>query len=110
MSGGHSRSASASGLGRRSGELAIQEEEEEEEEEGGDCSEAGGGGGGAVGGRSGETAVVEEEEEDIEEVDSFSPIVKGPGEIVEEMIYEEGEEEEGKTVGLQPAAPITPAG
>ena len=35
---------------------------------------------------------VGEEEEEIEEVDSFAPIVKGPGEIVEELIYEEGEE------------------
>jgi hypothetical protein len=52
----------------------------------------------------------EEEEEEVEEVEAFSPIVKGPGEIVEEKIYEEGEEEETRGGGLQPAAAITPAG
>lgn len=59
-SGNHSRSASASGLGRRSGEITIQEEDEEE-------------------------ALPFEEE--IEEVEQFSPILRGPGETIEE-IYE----------------------
>ena len=67
-SAGHSRSASASGLGRRSGEATIQEADEDAEGLG-------------------------EEEEEVEEVDAFSPIIKGPGEMVEEKIYEEGEEE-----------------
>jgi len=67
-SASHSRSASASGLGRRSGEATIQEADEDAEGLG-------------------------EEEEEVEEVDAFSPIVKGPGEVVEEKIYEEGEDE-----------------
>ncbi len=111
-SASHSRSASASGLGRRSGELAIHEEEEEELDLDHHAGGAGvfqqhqyqhqhhqgrGVGGFGVG------------EEEVEEVDAFSPIVKGPGEIVEEKIYEEGEEEE-EHGGLQPAARIQPAG
>ncbi|KAI0114156.1 kinase-like protein [Nemania sp. FL0031] len=75
-SGNHSRSASASGLGRRSGEITIQEEDEE-------CLDL-------------------EGDEDIEEVDQFSPILRGPGETIEE-IYEnivegvrEGEKGEGQ--------------
>ncbi|KAI0818407.1 kinase-like protein [Xylaria sp. FL0064] len=67
-SGGHSRSASASGLGRRSGEITIQEEDEE--------------------------ALEFEAEEEIEEVDQFSPIIRGPGETIEE-IYESITEGEG---------------
>ncbi|KAI0399189.1 kinase-like protein [Xylaria palmicola] len=78
-SGNHSRSASASGLGRRSGEITIQEEDEEGGEFGGD--------------------------EEIEEVEQFSPIYGGPGETIEE-IYEsivegkrEGEShDEGKDI------------
>ncbi|KAK3321958.1 hypothetical protein B0H66DRAFT_472870 [Apodospora peruviana] len=66
-SASHSRSASASGLGRRSGEMAIQEEDEDAEEE--------------------------DNEEEVEEVDAFSPIVRGPGEVVEEEIFDENEEE-----------------
>ncbi|KAK3303095.1 uncharacterized protein B0T15DRAFT_402499 [Chaetomium strumarium] len=107
-SASHSRSASASGLGRRSGEMAIQEVDEDAEEDEG--SEAQGGGGG--------TGFSGMEDDGVEEVDVFSPIVKGPGEVVEE-IYEDGEdvtEEEGHeeklgaTGGLQPAATITPTG
>ncbi|KAK4186310.1 hypothetical protein QBC35DRAFT_274306 [Podospora australis] len=100
-SASHSRSASASGLGRRSGELAIQEEDEDEDED--DGTERG------VGGS--ERGV---DEEGVEEVDSFSPIVKAPGEIVEEKIYEEGEEyfqEKDDAITplqLQPAATIKP--
>ncbi|KAF6838329.1 hypothetical protein CPLU01_02441 [Colletotrichum plurivorum] len=61
----HSRSASASGIaGRRSGEVTIQEEEEGEEAE-----------------------------EEVEEVDVFSPVVGGPGERIEEQIFEDGEAE-----------------
>ncbi|KAF3055976.1 hypothetical protein GL218_06834 [Daldinia childiae] len=64
-SSSHSRSASASGLGRRSGEITIQEEDEEAEE-----------------------AICDvEPEDDVEEVEHFSPILQVPGEKVEE-IYE----------------------
>jgi hypothetical protein len=66
-SGGHSRSASASGLGRRSGEITIQEEDEEAEDF--------------------------EGEEEIEEVDQFSPILRRPGETVEEIFESIGESE-----------------
>jgi hypothetical protein len=59
----HSRSGSASGLGRRSGEITIQEEDEDH-----------------MGGVN---------EEEIEEVDAFSPLVGGPGEIIEEQILED---------------------
>ncbi|TGJ83023.1 hypothetical protein E0Z10_g5739 [Xylaria hypoxylon] len=71
-SGNHSRSASASGLGRRSGEITIQEEDEE--------------------------ALEFEGEEEIEEVDHFSPILHGPGETIEE-IYETIGESEGEGEG-----------
>jgi hypothetical protein len=110
----HSRSASASGLGRRSGEMAIQEVDEDAEE---DDQE-----GEAYGPGAGRGIDVEEEEE-VEEVESFSPIIMGPGEVVEEKIFEEGEEPEenegGESraqptqpaeAGLQPAATINPAG
>ncbi|KAI0482698.1 kinase-like protein [Xylariaceae sp. FL0804] len=73
-SGSHSRNASASGIGRRSGEITIQEEDEEASEERG-------------------------EEEYIEEVDQFSPIVQMPGERVEEIYEVEEEEATGKTAG-----------
>jgi hypothetical protein len=63
-SSSHSRNTSASGLGRRSGEITIQEEDED---------------------------YVGEEEEEIEEVESFNPIVSRPGEIVEEEIIEDSE-------------------
>ncbi|KAI1173648.1 kinase-like protein [Nemania sp. FL0916] len=69
-SSNHSRSASASGLGRRSGEITIQEEDEE--------------------------ALDFDGEEEIEEVDQFSPILRGPGETIEEIyenIVESGHEE-----------------
>jgi hypothetical protein len=63
-SGSHSRSGSGSALGRRSGEITIQEEDEE--------------------------PVVEEEDEDeFEEVESFQPIIGRPGEIIEEQILED---------------------
>ncbi|KAG6057411.1 hypothetical protein E4U17_001352 [Claviceps sp. LM77 group G4] len=67
--GSHSRSGSGSALGRRSGEIpGIQEEDEEA----------------AV------VVVQEVDEELVEEVvDSFQPIVGGPGEIIEEQILEE---------------------
>jgi serine/threonine protein kinase len=64
-SGGHSRSASGSALGRRSGEITIQEEEEDED------------------------YVGEDAEEDIEEVDTFSPIIGLPGEKIEEQIIQD---------------------
>ncbi|KAH8900925.1 kinase-like protein [Thozetella sp. PMI_491] len=104
-SASHSRSASASGLGRRSGEQPIQEVDEDAEEEEG------------------------EGDEEVEEVDTFSPIVQRPGEMVEE-IYEDEEQEapanatnatnaddhsQEQTKGkqplqeLQPAAPIEAA-
>lgn len=74
-SAGHSRSASATGLGRRSGEMAIQEVDEEEGEGDGDYGEGDG-------------------EEDVEEVDSFCPVVKGPGEVVEEEIIEDEQQQD----------------
>ncbi|RYP04096.1 hypothetical protein DL765_010308 [Monosporascus sp. GIB2] len=77
-SAGHSRSASASGLGRGSGDITIQEEDEDEEAE--------------------EVTL----EDDVEEVDQFSPIIRVPGEKVEE-IYEVEVEAEG-------GARIVPAG
>lgn len=60
-SASHSRSGSASGLGRRSGEITIQEEEEDVETD------------------------------EIEEVEMFSPLISGPGEIIEEQILEDDE-------------------
>ncbi|KAH6615479.1 hypothetical protein B0J18DRAFT_280962 [Chaetomium sp. MPI-SDFR-AT-0129] len=157
---GHSRSASSGGLGRRSGEITI-EEVDEDEEEAAEAAAAAAGIGGSGSGSAGYTAFtgsmgsmgmgnlgsgslgmnvnnmgmsmgmgmgsgmglgmygVEEDEDEVEEVEAFTPIVKGPGEIVEEKIYEEGEEVEdagardtrartGKD-WLQPAATIKPA-
>lgn len=69
--GSHSRSGSGSALGRRSGEIpGIQEEDEE---------------------AAAAAVVVQEVDEELEEevVDSFQPIVGGPGEIIEEQILEE---------------------
>ena len=66
-SGAHSRSGSGSALGRRSGEITIQEEDE--------------------------NMMAEEPEEEFEEVEAFSPIVRGPGEIIEEQIIEDEEPE-----------------
>jgi hypothetical protein len=59
-SGSHSRSGSGSALGRRSGEIPIQEEDEE----------------------------MAEGDEDVEEVEIFNPIVRGPGEKIEEQVVE----------------------
>lgn len=61
--GGHSRTASGSALGRRSGEITIQEEDEDHVAE----------------------------EDAIEEVDRFTPLVTRPGETVEEQIIESDE-------------------
>jgi serine/threonine protein kinase len=66
-SGNHSRSGSTSGIGRRSGEITIQEEDEDVEDLEGD--------------------------EEIEEVDHFSPIIRRPGEMVEEIFENVGEME-----------------
>ncbi|KAK8088535.1 hypothetical protein PG997_003496 [Apiospora hydei] len=77
----HSRNASANGLGRRSGEMAIQEEDEEADVEA-DLQSKG----------DGEHR--EMDEESIEEVEQFSPIISIPGESVEE-IYEEDEAGDG---------------
>ncbi|KAL1854417.1 hypothetical protein Daus18300_011436 [Diaporthe australafricana] len=89
----HSRSASGErmGGGRRSGEIAaVQEEDEEalemeddmlEEEDDEDDRDT-------VKFRS-----LAEEDEDVEEVESFTPVVKGPGEEIEERIFEPGEME-----------------
>ncbi|TQW00932.1 protein kinase [Cordyceps javanica] len=68
--GSHSRSGSGSGL-RRSTEVAIPGIQEEEEED--------------------RVPEEDEEEEEIEEVEIFNPIVRGPGEIVEEQIIEDDE-------------------
>jgi hypothetical protein len=85
--GSHSRNASASGLGRRSGELPIQEEDEEDafEEERANRRAS----------RQGR----EMDEESIEEVDQFSPIITKPGETVEE-IYEGAAEVD--SLGISP--------
>lgn len=92
----HSRSASGDrmGGGRRSGEIAaVQEEDEEaldmvddmlEEDEDEDDRDT-------VKFRS-----LAEEDEDVEEVDAFTPVVGGPGEEVEERIYEPGELEKAQ--------------
>lgn len=86
----HSRNTSAGGMGRRSGEITIQEEDEEAEEEvyksQADALERG-----------------DIDEESIEEVDNFSPIVRVPGEKVEE-IYEEDEDSQEPTAVSNPAA------
>lgn len=96
----HNRSASGDRLGRRSGEIAaVQEEDEEEderlisehhmmmmeeeEEELDDDDDR-------VTVKYG--GLNEENEEDIEEVESFTPVVTGPGEKIEEVILEPGEE------------------
>ena len=92
----HSRSASSDrmGGGRRSGEIAaVQEEDEEalemaddmlEEDEDEDDRDT-------VKFRS-----LAEEDEDVEEVESFTPVVGGPGEEVEERIFEPGELEKAQ--------------
>jgi len=81
-SGSHSRNASGSALGRRSGEITIQEEDEDR--------------------------VPEEEEEDIvEEVDRFTPVVTRPGETVEEQIIEDDEPTPTKGPGTPTPAPKT---
>jgi hypothetical protein len=93
-SAGHSRNASASGLGRRSGEITI-EEVDEDEDDGNGAYRANADGG--------------DEDGDVEEVDVFSPIVQFPGEMVEEKIYEEGEEESPGTTAPTMPTPVTPA-
>ena len=80
-SGSHSRSASASGLGRRSGEITIQEVDEDAEAAG-DVGDDG----------------------DIEEVDHFSPVIRRPGEHIEE-IYEDSEGTISKGPGSEAASP-----
>ncbi|KAK5659249.1 hypothetical protein OQA88_1341 [Cercophora sp. LCS_1] len=54
-----------------------------------------------LGRRSGEVTIqeVDEGDEEVEEVDSFSPIVKGPGEMVEENIYEDGDGDDAVEAG-----------
>lgn len=91
-SAGHSRNASASGLGRRSGEITIAEEDEDEEGAYEAVADDGDGDGDGDG--------------DVEEVDMFSPVVQFPGETVEEKIYEEGEEESSEATAVP--APVTP--
>lgn len=65
--------------------MPIQEEDEEEDESG-------------VRGQSFDER--EADEESIEEVDQFSPIIRVPGEKIEE-IYEEEEAEDGNTVKVE---------
>ncbi|KAH8675261.1 kinase-like domain-containing protein [Xylariales sp. PMI_506] len=86
----HSRNPSASGLGRRSGEMPIQEEDEEEEAGDDDVPRMS---------RSMDQGR-DIDEESIEEVDQFSPIIQIPGEKIEEIF-------EGGT--LEEAAEIEPA-
>ncbi|ROV89403.1 hypothetical protein VSDG_08660 [Cytospora chrysosperma] len=101
-SGNSSKSRSVSGdrLGRRSGEIAaVQEEDEEalemeddmmeEEEEDDDDDDR----------DTVKFRGVEEEGEEVEEVESFTPLVKGPGEKIEERIFEEGELIDGQDQG-----------
>jgi hypothetical protein len=88
-SAGHSRSASATGLGRRSGEITIEEVDEDAVEEG-------------VGRDSGD------DDGDVEEVETFSPILRIPGETVEEQIFEEGEEDMSPGT-VVPSAPVPTA-
>ncbi|PHH92173.1 hypothetical protein CDD83_8559 [Cordyceps sp. RAO-2017] len=64
-SGAHSRNGSGSAVGRRSGEITIQEEDE--------------------------SAMAEGPEIEFEEVEMFNPIVGGPGETIEEHIIEDDE-------------------
>ncbi len=78
-SGSHSRSASANGLGRRSGEITIEEEDEGAEAD---------------------------DDVDVEEVESFSPIIRGPGEHVEE-IYEDIEGGTASKGGSEATSPLT---
>ncbi|TDZ68183.1 Serine/threonine-protein kinase ppk16 [Colletotrichum trifolii] len=62
-----------------------------------------------MGRRSGEVTIQEEEEdEEVEEVDSFSPVVGGPGERIEEQIFEEGESEASATEQVGERSPVTP--
>ena len=84
-SGSHSRSASASGLGRRSGEITIQEVDEDDEQ------------------------LHRSDLEEVEEVDMFSPVIRGPGEQIEEHIFDEGEAVPDVLggAGLAPAPTIT---
>lgn len=63
--GAHSRSGSGSALGRRSGEITIQEEDE--------------------------NAMAEEAELECEDVEVFNPVVGGPGEKIEERVIEDEE-------------------
>ncbi|TPX07045.1 uncharacterized protein E0L32_011033 [Thyridium curvatum] len=106
--GSHSRSASASGLGRRSGEITIAEEDEEEEE-----GEDGGDEGHAA--TQGDDARNEEDEgEEIEEVDCFTPVIKGPGEHIEEIYEDESpdandaaKKSKGKGVESAAVSPLT---
>jgi serine/threonine protein kinase len=97
----HSRSASGDrmGGGRRSGEIAAVQEEDEDEDEGqGDALEM----------MAGDMLEEDEEDDDeddrdtvrfrslaeedeVEEVESFTPVVGGPGEEIEERIFEPGE-------------------
>ncbi|KAF2995465.1 hypothetical protein E8E14_001948 [Neopestalotiopsis sp. 37M] len=94
-SGSHSRNASASGLGRRSGEMPIQEEDEEEDEDG-------------LGDQSFDHRGADEES--IEEVDQFSPIIQAPGELIEEIYEAAAEENEKNPMKLEHGGEITAAG
>lgn len=80
----HSRSGSQDRLGRQSSEMPIQEEDEEALEMEDDFDE---------GDRSTIRRFGDVDEEEVEEVESFTPLVRGPGEEIEERIFEEGEEE-----------------
>ncbi|ROW00017.1 hypothetical protein VPNG_08339 [Cytospora leucostoma] len=102
----HSRSVSGDRLGRRSGEIAaVQEEDEEalemeddmvEEEEEEDDEDIEEDDGDASDRDTVKFRGVEEEDGEIEEVENFMPVVKGPGEKIEERIFEAGEMEKGE--------------
>lgn len=115
----HSRSASGDRHGRRSGEIAAVQEEDEEEEEEDDERVMARQQHMMMMAEEDEEAIDdgddddddndddddddrvtvkyggldEGDEDEIEEVESFAPVVKGPGEKIEEVIIEPGEEE-----------------
>lgn len=105
-----SRSASSDRLGggRRSGEIAaVQEEDEdaletndgmlaeEDDDDDDDCNTV-------------KFMGLQEEDEDIEEVESFTPVVNGPGEKIEEVIFEppEPEKAENGQAGALPSGAV----
>lgn len=101
-----SRNTSGDRLGRRSGEIAaVQEEDEDalemeddmmaEEDEDDDRDTV-------------KFMGLEEEDEDIEEVENFTPVVNGPGETIEEVIFEPAEAEKAENGHPGTSSPTRP--